>query len=353
MVILVFAAEVLVRASVRIATAAGVPPLVIGLTVVAFGTSAPELFMSVGAVVTGEGGDIAVGNVVGSGISNALVILGIAAFFGGLTVHYRVVRIEVPLLILVTGGTWWAAADGQISRLEGVFLLLALVIYTAVAYVLGRNEEGESLIPLEIRTVQREEARKYLPKDLGLVAISLGGLVLGSELTVNGASDLAAALGVDDLLIGLTVVAVGTSLPELVTAIIAVRRGQSDIAVGNVVGSNLFNLLGVFGTAAVVGGTVPIADAVIRTDFPVAFLVTLIIFPVMASGLRVERWEGAVLLGSYATYVVYLVIESSGSANTGAARMVMFVSLILVGILMITVGVMSNRHHSRFPTLRR
>ncbi len=343
MLILVVAAEVLVRAAVRIATAAGLPPVVIGLTVVAFGTSAPELFMSVSAAVTGDGVDVAVGNVVGSGVSNVLVILGVAAFFGALRVHFRLVRLEVPLLIGVTAAAWVMASNGQISRAQGVVLLFMLVGYTTLAYFLGRREESASLIPEEVRTVQREEARKQLPVDLVAVLLTLGGLIWGADLTVNGATRLAAALGVDDLLIGLTIVAVGTSLPELVTAVIAVRRNQSDLAVGNVVGSNLFNLLGVFGTASVVGGVIPIPDAVIQTDFPVAVLVSLIALPVLASGLRVERWEGTMLLLAYAVYVAYLIVDSQEGGAPSGVRVTMFVALSLVALVVAAVAVITDR----------
>lgn len=342
MAVLVVAAEFLVRSSVRIATGLGVPALVVGLTVVAFGTSAPEMAMSVGAALTGDGGDVATGNVVGSGISNVLLILGITALTGALVVHHRLIRLEVPLLILVTGGVWWLASDGVISAIEGLLLLAALGAYTTIAYRVGRKE-GALLVSDRLLEAERAKARQHMWRHVGIVIVSLGGLILGSELTVNGATELAVMLGIDDLVIGLTVVAVGTSLPELVTCVVAVRRSQADIAVGNILGSNLFNLLGVFGAAALAGGGLAIPEAVIRTDFPVAFLVSLIALPVLASGLSIDRWEGGLMLAAYAGYVAYLFIDSAGGPSADAARTILFVSLVAMAVLMVVVAVVQHR----------
>jgi cation:H+ antiporter len=254
MAILVVGAEALVRGASRIAAAAGVSSLVIGLTVVAFGTSAPELAVSVGSALSGTGG-VAVGNAVGSNIFNVLAILGFAALFGGLVVHQRIVRLDVPLLIVLTGLVWWFAADGRIAVWEGALLLVGIVAYTAFSYVVGRRETPAIVEEYDEAFGEPPEvARKGVPAAVGLVLVGLAALVGGAQLLVDGATTLAESLGVSDLVIGLTVVAAGTSLPELATSVVAARKGERDIAVGNIVGSNIFNLLAVLGAAAIAGG---------------------------------------------------------------------------------------------------
>lgn len=347
MVILVITAELMVRSAVGISTALGIPSLIVGLTVVAFGTSAPEMAMSVGAALSGEGTDITTGNIVGSSTSNILVVLGTAALFGVIAVHSQLVRLEVPLLIVVTGGVWLMASNGVIGSAEGVILLVTLVVYTVVAYRLARAKALKAPIPDRVMKDAQDQARRKLPTNILLVVVSLGGLIYGAGLTVDGATDLAIAFGVSELLVGLTVVAVGTSLPELITSVIAVRKQQSDLAVGTILGSNLFNLLGVFGVTAVVGGGIEIPESMIRVDFPVAFLVTLIALPVLASGLVIERWEGGLMLGVYGAYVAYLLYADSAAASTDTARWLLFGAMAAVAALMMAIAV---KH--RAPLLR-
>ena len=290
--VLVLGADWLVRGASRLALAAGVSAVVIGLTVVAFGTSAPELAVSVGAALSGSGA-IAFGNAVGSNVFNVLAILGVSALFGGLVVHQRIVRIDVPLLIVLTAGVWWLTADRLLSVGEGVDLLMGIVAYTAFSYLLGRREEPD--VAAEYVEAFGEDVvsvRRQWPAAVGLVVAGLVGLVAGAQLLVWGATELAVALGVSDLIIGLTVVAVGTSLPELATSVTAARRGERDIAVGNVVGSNLFNLLAVLGAGAIAGGGIAVPDAVVTNDIPVSLLVALVALPALAFGLVLQWWKG-------------------------------------------------------------
>jgi cation:H+ antiporter len=350
MVLLVVSAEYLIRSSVTISTAFGVTPLIVGLTVVAFGSSAPEMALSVWAAVVGSGGEIATGNIVGSSVANILLIIGLTAVVGALAVHHRLVRFEVPVLVVVTGAVWWAATDGAISRGEGAVLVVGLLIYIVVAYRVGQGEK-RSLVPARLMKRQQEVARGKLGRNIGILLASLVGLIGGTRLTVDGASDLAAGLGVNDLLIGLTIVAVGTSLPELVTSVVAVRRNQADIAVGNVLGSNLFNLMGVFGVAAIVGNGVAIPEAVLSIDFPIAFLATLVALPVLASGLVVERWEGAVMLALYLTYVTLLVLDANGTQAFADARMGFFALMIGAALVMLAAG-MVRRAPPSGPRMR-
>lgn len=343
MAVLVVGAEALVRGASRLAVAAGVSAVVVGLTVVAFGTSAPELAVSVGAAMSGAG-EIAVGNAVGSNVFNVLAILGVSAFFGGLVVHQRIVRLDVPLVIAVTAVVWWLAADRRLSVGEGMALFAGIVAYTVFSYVVGRREDPAVVAEYdEAFGEDPVQARREWPGALGLVLVGLVGLVAGAQLLVRGATDLAAALGVPDLIVGLTVVAAGTSLPELATSVIAARRGERDIAVGNVVGSNLFNLLAVLGVGAIAGGGITVPDAVVTNDLPVALLVTFVALPALASGLVLQRWEGALLLAGYGGYVAVLVMAGVGSAAAPRAELWFLVSLAVLAVLLAVVGLAVRR----------
>lgn len=347
-VLLVIGAEALVRGASRLATAFGISAVVVGLTVVAFGTSAPELAVSLGDALTGSG-EVAVGNAVGSNIFNVLAILGVAALVRGLVVHQRIVRLDVPLLIVITAGVWALAADGSLGRVEGLALLTGIAIYTGWLYRASRAEPQEVTEEYEeAYGLAAAEARRGWRRALGLVAVGLVGLVAGAQLLVTGATDLASALGVPEVVIGLTVVAAGTSLPELATSVIAARRGERDIAVGNVVGSNLFNLLAVLGAAALAAPRgIEVPPGVVTGDLPVALLVTFVALPALASGLAVARWEGVLLLTGYVAYVVVLVLESLDDPSASAARVALLVGLGVLAVLLTAVGLAARRRRTR------
>lgn len=300
-VLLVLGGDALVRGASNIARRFGLSPLVIGLTLVAFGTSAPEIATSVAAALT-DRGDIALGNVVGSNLFNVLLILGLTALCAPLPVQPKLVRIDIPLMIGASFLAWWFARDGAIELVEGAFLCAGLVGYLSLCALSAR---GQSTAPTgALSTVTQPR----IPRNLALIAAGLGVLVLGSRLLVEGASALAAALGLSELVIGLTIVAAGTSLPEVATSVIAALKGERDIAVGNVIGSNLFNLFGVLGIAAVVApGGVPVAEAALRFDVPVMVFAALVCWPICALGERITRGEGALLLGLYAAYLGILI----------------------------------------------
>ena len=292
----------------------GLSPLVIGLTVVAFGTSAPELAVSTSATLQGNPG-IALGNVVGSNVLNVLLILGVSAAMAPLVVHRRVVRWEVPFLVLVTAVTFLLAGNGVVSRLEGLLLVAAGITYTAVLVLRARSAAGADEVAVLAPGVpapdQTPESPRLLRDGL-LVLAGLGLLVLGSRWIVQGATTMAEALGVPDLVIGLTVVATGTSLPELATSVIASIRGERDMAVGNVIGSNLFNLMIILGTAAAVSPDgIPVPPAALTFDLPVMLAVALACLPIFFTGHRIDRLEGWTFLGFYAAYTVYLVLDAA------------------------------------------
>ena len=305
LLLLVVGAEWLVRGASRLAAVIGISPLVIGLTVVAFGTSAPEVAVSLKAVMAGQAG-IAVGNVVGSNIFNVLCILGVSALIAPLTVSQQLTRFDVPLMIAASVGVWLLAGDRALARYEGALLFGVLLVYTAFLIYYGRKKEQPS---------PEQEAvsdTKGWGRHLAFVGVGLAMLVFGSRWLVDGAISIAQWLGVSEVVIGLTVVAVGTSLPEVVTSVVATLRGERDIAVGNVVGSNLFNLLGVLGLAALFAPkTMPVASSVVVFDLPVMIAVAFVCLPIFFTGGRISRWEGALLLAYFAAYTAYLILATS------------------------------------------
>lgn len=314
--ILVAGAELLVKGASRLASAIGISPLVIGLTVVAFGTSSPEMAVSISTALAGQA-DLAVGNVVGSNIFNVLFILGVSALITPLVVNQQLIRLDVPIMIGVSILTYLFAADGVINLLEGILLFGGIVAYTVFLITQARKESKAE--------VKAEYAEAYPPTskptprmiaiNIGLVAIGLVLLVVGSNWLVNGAVALARVMGVDELVIGLTIIAAGTSLPEVATSIMAAIRKERDIAVGNVVGSNIFNILAVLGASSIAspqGLVVP--PAAIGFDIPVMMAVAIACLPIFFTGYEIARWEGAVFVGYYVAYTVYLIFNATGHA---------------------------------------
>lgn len=315
-VLLVGGAELLIRGASRIALRLGIQPIVVGLTVVAFGTSAPELLVSVTANLSNSGGgDMALGNIVGSNIANLGLILGLCGSIYALRVNRRIITIEYPLL---TGVTLVFSAmlllGGMLYRWQGVLLFVGLVAFIAWNVAAARRqyemahaarETLEVAAAVDVKITRPSEQPWF---DLLLVIMGLGGLVLGADWLVTGARTIALALGVSEMVIGLTLVAVGTSLPEAATSLVATFRGQSDLAIGNVVGSNLFNILGIAGLTAVVKPLT--APPGLWIDLVVMLAFTLLVYAlVWNQPHRVERWQGALLLLLYIVYTVSLFMR--------------------------------------------
>ncbi len=298
--LLVAAASVLVRGASALALRLGLTPLVVGLTVVAFGTSAPELVVSVQAALAGAGG-IAVGNVVGSNVANVGLVLAAAVLVRPLASDASLFRRDLPVLVVVTGLAALLLADRQLGRWDGAALVVGLMAYLVWSVRAARQPSAAEEMKLEL--VPRGPAWR----DALFVAAGLGGLVLGADLFVDAAVRLAEAAGVSNAVIGLTVVAVGTSLPEFATTIVAALRGESEIAVGNVVGSNLFNLLGILGAAALVRPLAAPGLELLHVAVMAAF--TLALALMLWTGRRLVRAEGAVLLAGYAAYMAYLTVS--------------------------------------------
>jgi cation:H+ antiporter len=306
---LVGGAEYLVSGASGISERFGVPPVVIGLTVVAFGTGAPELVVSIVSGIADET-DLALGNVLGSNIANILLILGLSAVVGTVAVKERIVKVDLPLVLVAGVVTLLLALDRTIGRWDGVLLVGAIVAYTVWLVRQSREVSGELAGGLAEEVADIEAQAKEGPVWLqaGLV---LGGLALlagGSWLVVESSTRFATELGISELVVGLTIVSIGTSLPELATSVMAVRRGQRDIAVGNVVGSNLFNLTAALGaTAAVADSGVPVATSALTFDFPVMLGTTLLLLPMAWGGLRITRSEGAILVLAYGGFLAAVV----------------------------------------------
>ncbi len=344
--VLLIGADLLVRGASRLALRFGISPLVIGLTVVAFGTSSPELAVGVQSGLSGQS-DIALGNVVGSNIFNVLAVLGLSALIAPLVVQQQLVRFEVPLIVGLSGLILLMAKDGRVGPFDGLLLVSGLAAYTVFVIRQARREAP---------VVQAEYAKEFgdapsgwmtrLPVQIALLLVGLGLLVLGATWLVDGAVAIARALEISEAVIGLTIVAAGTSFPELATSVVAAVRGERDIAVGNVVGSSVFNLLGILGVSALATpGGLPVAPGLVYFDIPVMIAVAFACLPIFASGNRIARWEGALFLAYYAAYIAYLVLAATEheALERFGATMLGFV-LPLTGV---TLLVLWAQHRSR------
>ena len=314
LVVLVIGGELLVRGASGLAARLGLSRLVIGLTVVALATSAPELAVTVDAVVGGQP-DLAIGNVVGSNIAMVLLILGASAVVAPLAIGAQLVRLDIPVLIGTSVLLLVLCLDGSVSAVDGAVLLVLATGYIAVVLVLGRRQVARFDGGTRPEQGDRGDAPgRSIPVGGQLAAVAAGVvlLVLGARLLVTGAVGIATGLGVSSLVVGLTVVAVGTSLPELATSLIAAVRGERDLAVGNIVGSCVFNICVVLGAAGLVStGGIPVASAAVALDIPLMVAAAVALLPVAFTGLAIARWEGALFLALYAAYTAYVLLSAT------------------------------------------
>ncbi|MBC6906644.1 sodium:calcium antiporter [Saccharophagus sp. K07] len=306
LVLLVFGADMLVRGAARLAGTFGVPALVIGLTVVAFGTSAPELAVSVKAAYAGQA-ELAIANAVGSNIFNILVILGLSSVIYPLVISRQLIRQDVPLMIGVSIVLAVMTLNGDLKRWEALILFLGLVAYTGFLFYQGRKN-GADLDSAEGEVEEILSAKTPAWQNLLFVVAGLALLVLGARWLVQSAVEIATLFGVNEAVIGLTIVAAGTSLPEVVTSVVATIRGERDIAVGNVVGSNVFNILCVLGISGLVSPAPLLAgEQMAQFDIPVMLGVAILCAPLFFAGATLSRWDGALFLTLYIAYVWYLI----------------------------------------------
>ena len=308
LVCLALGGDFLVRGATGLSLGLRIPPLVIGLTVVAYGTSAPEAAVTVTAAYEG-GGAIGLGNVVGSGLFNVLVVLGFSALIAPLTVTRQVIRREVPVMIGTSILFWLLCLDGLLTRADGILLVALMLGYTAYTVRAGRRNHKD--VSGAVAGIPR--GLRGWGGNAGFVGLGLGLLVLGSVWLVEGAVTLARSLGVSELVLGLTIVAAGTSLPEVAASVAASFRGQREIAVGNVIGSNIFNVLFAVGAAALLAPhPVAVPPAMVAFDLPLLVAVQVACLPIFFRFARIERWEGILFLAGYGAYLAYVILDASG-----------------------------------------
>lgn len=338
------------RSASKLAAAMGISPLVVGLTVVAFGTSAPELVVSVQSTLSGQP-DVALGNVLGSNIFNVLFILGVSALIVPLRVSQQLIRFDVPLMVGLSVLVGLLALDRQIGRLDGLLLSTALICYTVWAIIKSRREQAAIKAEYEAEFGQEasRQTKASFVLNLLIVVAGLALLVLGSRWFVESAVQIARQLNVPELVIGLTIVSVGTSLPEVATSIMAAIRGERDIAVGNAVGSNIFNILAVLGISSLVSPSgVAVSEAALRLDIPVMIAVAVACLPVFFTGHLIARWEGGLFFGYYIAYTAYLVtaaVMPSVNHTLGTALIGFVIPLTVITLL---IGVI--RHLRASPS---
>ena len=336
LVLLIAGAEALVRGASWLARALGLPALIIGLTVVAFGTSLPEMAVSVISSIQGQP-DISLGNVVGSNIFNVLFILGLTASISPLIVLKQLIRLDVPVMIGVSLLMMFFALNGSIGKGEGLILFLGIIGYTVFLVFWGRK--GGTL--WKNKTPERSSPQKPISTWFINIMFILGGLVFlvaGSRLFVDGAISIAEMIGVSKLVIGLTVVAAGTSLPEVATSVVASIRGHQDIAVGNVVGSNIFNILAVLGLSSLISsGGLKVAASALRFDIPVMLVVVIACLPIFFTGKVISRWEGLLFLFYYLAYTAYLIFSSALHKALPVFSILMMVFVIPITILTLLI----------------
>ena len=354
LIVLVIGGELLVRGASQLATAMRISAVVIGLTIVAFGTSAPELAVSLQSALAGNS-DLAVGNVVGSNIFNVLFILGLSAMITPLVVASEFIRRDVPLMIAVSVLLLLLGSDGRLGRVDGLLLAAGIIAYT---WWCIRESRKESL------AVQAEFARQNPTEASGTESTNVawmlncayiaGGillLIVGSQWLQLGAVSIAQSFGVSELVIGLTIVAAGTSLPEVSTSVIAALKGERDIAVGNVVGSNIFNILSVLGFSSLIAPEgVQISRPAIEFDIPVMIAVAIACWPIFVTGNVISRWEGGVFFTYYLAYTTHLVLQASGHGLQETLNVALMFFVVPLTVLTLAISWWRSRPAAPTPT---
>lgn len=340
LVILILGADLLVRGASRLAAAAGISPLVIGLTIVAIGTASPEIAVSLQAASIGQG-SLTLGNVIGSNIFNILFVLGVTALVAPIVIAEQLIRLDAPIMVGISLLTFLLALNGRLGLFDGILLIGGLVAYTVFALRQSRKENDGIHKEYAREFADREKHTLWnMGKNILLMVAGLGSLVLGARWLVDSATDIAKSFGISELVIGLTIVAVGTSLPEVATSIIAALKGESDIAVGNAVGSNIFNLLGVLGLSGLMApGGIEVSSRVLTLDFLVMLFVALICLPIFYVDNKVSRGEGVLLLSYYILYTAYLILDAAQSSILPLVTMFIafYVPLTFIALIMVTV----------------
>ena len=350
LIILIFGADLLLRGATRLAAALGISPLAIGLTIVALGTASPEIAVSLQASINGQA-DLTLGNVLGSNIFNILFLLGMTAMVAPIVIAEQLIRMDAPIMLAVSILVLALALDGNIGIFDSLVLLSGLIGYTIFALRQSRaeskkvqNEYAEEFAEKQPRTT------KNMAANILFIVAGLGLLVVGSRWLVDAAVAIARALRVSELIIGLTIVAIGTSLPEVTTSVMAALKNESDIAVGNAVGSNIFNLLGVLGVGALLSPNgISVSARVLQFDFLVMIFVALVSLPIFYIDNRISRTEGVLLLSYYIIYTAYILLQAIGSPALPFATwfIAIFVPLTFVALIVFAFGSARSKRLAR------
>lgn len=343
LILLTIGAELLVRSASHLAVNFGISPLVVGLTVVAFGTSAPELVVSVQSVLNGQS-DISIGNVVGSNILNVLFILGISAIIVPLRVKQELVKFDTIIMVTLSIIVYLFAKDGNIGRINGLFFVIGIISYTAFSIIKSKKESLEVIAEYEAEfgIKQNEKSSiKVLPNFI-FFFVGLSLLIFGSQWFLNGAVSIAKDIGISELIIGLTIVAGGTSLPEVATSIVAAIKGERDIAVGNVVGSNIFNILGVLGVSSLISSNgIAVSETMLNIDIPVMVAVAALCLPIFFTQYTISRWEGVLFLSLYFIYTTSIILMATASSLAQEFNFYVLYFVIPITILLVLLSVLN------------
>lgn len=334
---LIAGAELFLKAVDHFGLKWGISPLIMGLTVVAFATGAPELAISIKAAASGNA-DLVLGNIIGSNIANILLILGITSLIAPLNITKRVIKIDVPIVIAASVLLFVIAMDGALTTLDGVILIAGFIAYSVFTYFQiqkGKEEEGiDEVFQYEKSLDELSQGAYFYIKNGGFLLVGLGLIVLGSNWMVNSAVSIAKVLGISELVIGLTIVSIGTSLPEVATSLASARKGNADIAVANVLGSNLYNILLTLGLTLIIAPNIlTVSTDAINLDLPFMVAVSIVCIPIFIAGFNLTRLDGSFFLIYYATYLTYLVLKSFGSVYAGYIETGMTFAVIPITII--------------------
>ena len=353
LVLLVVGAEFLVRGASRLAGSLGISPLVIGLTIVSYGTSSPEMAVAIQSSLANQA-ELALGNVIGSNIFNVLVILGLSSLAIPLMVAQQLIRLDVPIMIGVSCLTLLFGLDRTINRSDGIILLLGGIIYTVFLIYQGSKQPDDPDSDYEAEYGDKSPlSLGQWTQNIAFILLGVGCLVLGSQWLVESATDIARQIGVSDLIIGLTIVAAGTSLPELATSVVAALKGERDIAVGNVVGSNIFNILTVLAVCAIVSPVgVPVSDAALYFDLPVMVAIAIACLPIFFTGNVIARWEGCLFLSYYIAYTTYLILYATNhhGLTLFISVMVFVIPLTVITLVILALNSFREKRQSKQVT---
>jgi cation:H+ antiporter len=346
---LLIAGHLVVRAASMLGARFGLSPMVIGLTIVAAGTSAPELAV-VGQAIAADDTELAVGSIIGSNIANVLLVLGIVALLGTIHVTSRVVRIDIPVMIAASTLFLLFALDGTLGRVDGIILFGGLVLFVTwtLRATRRRPERPDPEVSNEAAPSEAgdDPSSGSIPRAVAELIAGIAVLAVAARFVVSGAEEIAGSLGVPELIVGLTIVALGTSAPEIVTTLVAAFQGRRDLAVGNAVGSNIFNILLVLGAAGMLAPSgIAVSDDALQLDLPILLAAAVACLPIVAWDYTLNRWEGAIFVAYYLAYLTFLVLDATGHRAKDPFALIMIGFVVPLTIITAATVIHRQRRH--------